>query len=96
VSPDGILREPCEPTVCGGDGPQFKGVFMRNLGYLNAHEPRPQYADFIRRNATSIWVNDRDSANHLGLVWSGPFDSADAARQSSALDALNAAAALRP
>ncbi|MFC0107681.1 glycoside hydrolase family 76 protein [Kibdelosporangium aridum] len=94
VYPNGILREPCEPDVCGADGPQFKGVFMRNLGYLNAHSPRPQYADFIRLNATSIWENNRNSANQVGLIWTGPFDSADAARQSSAQDALNAAAAL--
>jgi predicted alpha-1,6-mannanase (GH76 family) len=94
VHPNGILREPCEPANCAADGPQFKGIFMRNLGYLNARSPRPQYADFIRRNATSIWEHNRNSANQLGLIWTGPFDSADAARQSSAQDALNAAAAL--
>ena len=94
VYPNGILREPCEPSVCGADGPQFKGVFMRNLSYLNAHSPSPRYVRFIRDNATSIWQNNRNSVNQLGLVWTGPFDAADAARQSSALDALNAAAAL--
>jgi predicted alpha-1,6-mannanase (GH76 family) len=94
VYPNGVLREPCEPTTCGADGPQFKGIFMRNLSHLNQHSSRPQYADFIRHNAASIWESNRNSANQLGLVWTGPFDTADAARQSSAQDALNAAAAL--
>jgi hypothetical protein len=46
---------------------------------------------FIQKNVQSIWANDRNSENQLGLMWAGPFDSADAARQSSAMDALNAA-----
>nr|WP_052478946.1 glycoside hydrolase family 76 protein [Kibdelosporangium sp. MJ126-NF4]CEL21459.1 glycosyl hydrolase [Kibdelosporangium sp. MJ126-NF4]CTQ95974.1 glycosyl hydrolase [Kibdelosporangium sp. MJ126-NF4] len=95
VYPNGILREPCEAdNGCGADGPQFKGIFMRNLAYLHTESPRRQYADFIRANAKSIWHNNRDAGNRLGLKWVGPFDTADAARQSSAQDALNAAAAL--
>jgi predicted alpha-1,6-mannanase (GH76 family) len=94
VHPNGILREPCEPTNCGADGPQFKGIFMRNLSYLHSREPRARYAAFIRLNAKSIWHSNRTPADQLGLIWTGPFDSADAARQSSAQDALNAADAI--
>ena len=87
---DGILHEPCEPD-CGGDGPQFKGIFMRNLQLLQEAAPSRDFKSFILRNADSIWANDRSQDNQLGLVWSGPFKSATAATQSSALDALVAA-----
>lgn len=90
VSPDGVLVEPCEPS-CGADGPQFKGIFTRNLFYLYEASQTPAYRDFIIRNVDSIWANDRNSQDQFGLMWVGPFDQADAARQSSALDALNAA-----
>jgi hypothetical protein len=61
---------------------------------LNSAFPDPRYQAFARTNAQSIWNKDRDAANHFGFWWSGPFDMPDASRQSSALDALIAAAAL--
>jgi predicted alpha-1,6-mannanase (GH76 family) len=92
VDEDGILVEPCEGSSdCGGDAPQFKGIFMRYLGQLYTVSKKASYRDFIRRNADSIWLKDRNDMNQLGLRWAGPFDRADASRQSSALDALNAA-----
>lgn len=90
VTSQGILREPCEPN-CGADGPQFKGIFMRNLITLHETQNRQTYQSFITRNADSIWANDRNASNQFGLIWSGPFDTANAANQSSAQDALNAA-----
>lgn len=89
LSPKGILQEPCEPN-CDGDAVQFKGIFMRNLAYLYQATGDQQYINYINANTASLWSNDR-SGTSLGLRWAGPFDSADAARQSSALDALNAA-----
>lgn len=89
---DSILHEPCEPD-CGNDGPQFKGIFMRNLQVLQAAQPDERFRKFIRQNADSIWLKDRGSGDQLGLVWSGPFSGADASTQSSACDALVAAMA---
>lgn len=31
VTPEGILREPCEDEGCDSNGAQFKGIFLRNL-----------------------------------------------------------------
>jgi predicted alpha-1,6-mannanase (GH76 family) len=88
---DGILHDSCEPGRCGNDAPQFKGIFARNLGALNAAAPVPGFRSFLRRNAESIWKN-RDADDRLGLVWSGPSDVKTAATQVSALDVLVAAA----
>jgi predicted alpha-1,6-mannanase (GH76 family) len=89
VDAEGVLREPCEPE-CGKDGPQFKGIFVRNLAALHAVRPEERYAGFLRRNAEALWANSRSPQNEFGLSWAGPFDYPDAARQSSAQDALNA------
>jgi len=89
LTSNGILKEPCEPN-CGGDGPQFKGIFMRHLYYLNNNGGSvSSYVPFLQNNANSIWNSDRSNSNQLGLMWMGPFDSADASRQSSAMDTLN-------
>lgn len=93
VDSNGILHDPCEPN-CGADGPQFKGIFARNLMSLYESSPDPGFKTFITRNADSILKNDQGSGFTFGLNWSGPYDSADAARQSSALDAIIAAAAI--
>lgn len=92
----GILVEPGELNTArrDGDRPQFKGVFVRNLYDFHQQSPRPAYREFILANARSIWDDDRNEKNQFGLHWAGPFDHADACRQSSALDALNAAVPL--
>jgi predicted alpha-1,6-mannanase (GH76 family) len=91
-----ILTEPCEAAAggCDGDQAQFKGIFMRNLLDLWQRTSQPGYQAFILANASSIWANNKNAANEFGMRWTGPFDQADAARQSSALDSLIAAAAL--
>ena len=100
VDQNGILTEPCEKNGdCGVDGPQFKGIFTRNLAYLyrtlvqEKSDPSSseQYKQFIITNADSIWEKDRTSNNQFGLRWAGPVDKTDAARQTSALDTFNAA-----
>ena len=89
---DGILHDVCEPE-CGNDGPQFKGIFMRNVMQSRAFLEK-SFGHFddsrtaIGRNADAIWNKDRGRDDKLGLVWSGPYMEATAATQSSALDAL--------
>lgn len=90
----GILADPREPAGSKGDHTQFKGIFVRYLHDFSRQRPRPAYRDFILANAWSIWHNARNERDQFGLRWAGPFDRADASRQSSALDALTAAAAL--
>jgi len=94
--PPGILVEPDERQTAPSDRdrPQFKGIFVRNLYELYRRRPRAEYRDFILANATSLWHNSRNRRNQVGLAWTGPFDRADAVRQSSALDTLNAAVAV--
>ena len=96
ASPQGILTEPCEASAggCNGDHVQFKGIFVRYFHDFYLHSRRPAYSAFILANARSIWENDKNADNEFGLRWTGPFDHADAGRQSSALDAFNAAITL--
>jgi len=92
LAKNGILIEPGK--LSGGDPSQFKGIFMRNLMALYAAAPNPQYKAFADANATSIVANDQGDDWQFGGLWQGPFDSGDATRQTSALDALIAAAAM--
>jgi predicted alpha-1,6-mannanase (GH76 family) len=92
VDGNGILREPCESGDCGGDGPQFKGIFIRYLTYLYDITRKASYYNFLFKNAHSVWFNDRNVFNQLGLRWGQNFDAADASRQSSAMMAVSALA----
>lgn len=97
---DGILADGCDQDKsCQGinDGTQFKGVFARNLKQLHAVRPNNQYKTFLERNARSIWQKDLriENGNCLnGVLWGGPYVTASASSQSSALDCLNAAQAV--
>ncbi|OTA63600.1 glycoside hydrolase family 76 protein [Hypoxylon sp. EC38] len=93
LSKDGILFEGCEPN-CGSDGSQFKGIFMRNLHYLQEAAPMDPIKNFILTNADTIWAKNRNDQNQLGGTWEGPYTNATAGTQSSAIDVLVAAAAV--
>ena len=90
----GILHDPCEPK-CGEDGAQFKGIFVRNLLLFTNTHPRASYSTFIKANADTLWKCAEGPNYQLGERWSGPFQSGNAASQTSALDALSAAATVR-
>jgi predicted alpha-1,6-mannanase (GH76 family) len=94
VSPLGILAEPSEPSGCDGDQTQFKGIFVRYLEDFSRPSPKPAYRAFILANADSVMQNAGNPAGQFGLLWGGPFDKADASRQTSAVEVLIAAAAL--
>jgi len=98
VSSNGILTEPCSGT-CPSQNPdqtQFKGIFIRNLDALYQVTGNRSYLEFIDKNASSIWENDRNIYDQIGYDWSGPISAPDqsfnASTLSSGLDALNAAA----
>ena len=98
LSPHGILRDPCEPSSCDEDQPLFKGIFMRNLKLLADQADQAggvSYREYLRHNAVAVWSNDRHG-DEFGLSWSGPFDSASTARQTSALDILNTQVSAHP
>jgi predicted alpha-1,6-mannanase (GH76 family) len=86
----GILRDPCEPN-CGGDGTQFKGIFMRNLAALYQASAAPKYKAFILANADSIWAGMKPPDYAIGVSWASPYGAIDASTQSSGDDALIAA-----
>ena len=93
VDKNGVLHDSCEPR-CGADGVQFKGIFVRNLVLLNQSYPQTAYGAFIDKNADTLWKDAQGPNFQLSECWSGPFDSSNAASQTSALDALVGAATI--
>ncbi|HEY0499995.1 MAG TPA: glycoside hydrolase family 76 protein [Kutzneria sp.] len=79
----GVLTESCEPN-CDDNQKQFKGILVRYLAELG-------YQPYLQTQANSLWANDRDSLNRLGLRWAGGTPNAvDWRTQASALEALTA------
>ena len=92
---DGILTEPGYPGPLDLTSGQFKGVFARNLAYLQSFAGDDAYVSFLQTNADALWARCQESGK-LGPNWQGPYSDATAPSQSSALDCLVAAAALSP
>ncbi|WP_328540693.1 glycoside hydrolase family 76 protein [Streptomyces sp. NBC_00344] len=88
---DSVLREPGEGDSCTGDGPSFKGAYIRGLGKLNGQLTDHPYAGTLRRWADSAYVHDRNALDQYGPHWSGGNGSTDYGCQQSVLDLLNAA-----
>jgi predicted alpha-1,6-mannanase (GH76 family) len=87
LNPGGVLTEPCEQNGCGGDGPTFKGVYVRNLGELNAALRNRPYQAYLTRQATTSYREDRNRFDQYGVHWAGPIASISAATQQSATEA---------
>jgi predicted alpha-1,6-mannanase (GH76 family) len=96
VRSDGILQEfktEEDPSIYYQDGYQFKGIFIRNLAYLFESTNDPKYKDFIETNVRAV-LKSRNSFNQYGKSWYARLykdDHPDFARQTSAIDCLNAA-----
>ncbi|MGN5634353.1 glycoside hydrolase family 76 protein [Streptomyces sp. AC154] len=88
---DGVLREPGEGDSCTGDGPSFKGAYVRGLGTLNRQLPDHPYTATLTRWADSAYDHDRNALDQYGPHWSGGNGAGDYGCQQSALDLLNAA-----
>ncbi|KAH9905603.1 glycoside hydrolase family 76 protein [Xylariomycetidae sp. FL2044] len=93
LSPGGILTEPCASAAdCEPNAPTFKGTFIRSLVKLNAVLHPSPYGPYIQANAYSAYTYDRNgSTDYYGMLWQGPFDTATAGRQASAVNLFIAA-----
>lgn len=91
LTEDGIVTE---PGPASGDTVLFKGIFVRNLRVFAEIADLSGYREFVLANAASAWDRARNGSDQIGFRWQGPFDSADAGRQTAALDLFTAAAAL--
>jgi len=93
LNPDGVLRDQNETDSCSGNGPSFKGAYVRGLGVLDTVLPDHPYADYLRRQADTGYAADRDSLGLYGPHWAGDHrGDTGHGYQHSALDLFNAAA----
>ncbi|KAF2126746.1 glycoside hydrolase family 76 protein [Dothidotthia symphoricarpi CBS 119687] len=93
---NGVIHDACEPD-CGIDGTQFKGIFIRNLQMLQQAAPDKTFVETIQKNAESVWMNigSETMGVTFGADWTSSRGVANAAAQSSAMDALVAAIAVQ-
>ncbi len=87
LNPRGVLTEPCEQNGCGGDGPTFKGVYVRNLGELNAALAKRPYQPYLDRQAKTSYDHGRNRFDQYGVHWAGPVAALSAATQQSGTEA---------
>lgn len=88
---NGVLREPGEGDACTGDGPSFKGAYVRGLGSLNKQLSDHPYTATLGRWADAAYANDRNALDQYGPHWAGGSGTIGYGCQQSVLDLLNAA-----
>lgn len=88
---NGVLREPGEGDACTGDGPSFKGAYVRGLGSLNRQLADHPYTTVLGNWANAAYASDRDALDQYGPHWAGGSGTIGYGCQQSVLDLLNAA-----
>jgi predicted alpha-1,6-mannanase (GH76 family) len=96
---DGVLREATndDATDAGPDGEMFKGIFLRNLGYLLRATPDERGRKFdgvLAKTAGALWKN-KSFEGYFDVAWTRPArERGEAMRgstQAAGLDAVLAA-----
>ncbi len=100
---ENILTEPGNVADDDANAAQFKDIFIRNLAhfvhilvhaYGTLSSVSARYKQFITKNADALWERNRIDNNKFGLNWARHARVTNAATQTSALDAFNAAMAV--
>ncbi|KAF1962877.1 Six-hairpin glycosidase [Byssothecium circinans] len=92
LASSGILTEPVGGTL-GEQGAMFKGAYIRGLASLNSNVHEPKYADFLKKNADSVWSKARNAEGLFSDKWQGGSTNVNPTTHASGIDALVAAAA---
>lgn len=91
LTDNGILNEPVNGPL-DDQGAQFKGVFARGLSALNENEPQQSFTDFLKRNAASVWSQEKVDGGVITDKWQGGSKHANTASHAAGIDILVAAA----
>jgi predicted alpha-1,6-mannanase (GH76 family) len=97
-----LVERVCESTPearCDGDQKEFKGIFVRNLGYLyqklTDSSKKVQIRQFIKDNVDSILENNRPAEEpdsfKFGCRWTGPYIDYGPVTMFSAVDLFTVA-----
>ncbi|KAF2639202.1 Six-hairpin glycosidase [Massarina eburnea CBS 473.64] len=92
LAPDGILTEPVEGDL-GEQGAMFKGAYIRGLATLNSQIHSPEYTDFFKKNAESLWSNAVNADGVIEDRWQGGSSEVSFPSHGAGLDVLVAAGA---
>lgn len=91
LSENGILTEPVTGTL-DEQGSMFKGAYIRGLSTLNQNERRQSVVDFLKRNADSVWRQNKVDGGVMVDRWQGGSQHSNTGSQASGIDVLVAAA----
>ena len=95
LSENGIFTEPF-PSPLGEEGCMFKGAYIAGLSSLHENEPQGSFAEFLKKNADSVWEKARNGEGVITDLYQGGSTNANAASHAAGIDVLLAAALAFP